>query len=451
MEPMHKNVYDRFETLARDVLGKLHEMQKAGRVGRRDVPHIKIQRPGGLSLPSEYVPDWYSPMWGVLYELEETPEFREFKVAVELDAELGSRMNTMIGTKSQRRRMEPRDFLQILVHRLVHKNPDTLDIDDEQLVDLWNTTVRSLLARTVTVRYWSILENVEIPIGPREILESVYLRGLSDEEVEQLWDNNLLVQEYYPFYGHYHSSILEVQTVIETEAEEDVVVGDHKIESTSALSSSQRAHTSFETILTTLRLLKSEPIIMTPIFEVRKDVFGGTGAYGTRIPMLKPFGGPCKLIDDDLDELGDLLRVVNHPASRQSRSVTVCLRRIGFANTRMSDEDKLLDIMMALEALVLTGSGSPEDRGELVFRLAIRLARFLGENADEMRGIYDLVRAAYKLRSKVIHGGQLESGDEEVITKVEELTKSATRKYLQTLSDGDNVDWTALLFCEDSS
>ena len=449
MDPLHANVYSLFEVLARGVLGELKGLQSAGRVGEKEVPHIKIQRPGGLSFPSEHVPDWYLPMWGVLRELEETPEFREFNGALEQDSELGKRMNTMIGTKSQRRRMEPRDFFQILVHRLVYKNPDTLDVDDEQLVTLWNTTVRSLLATKVSVRFWSILENVEIPIGHREILESVYLHGLSDEEVEQLWDNNNLVQEYYPFYGHFHTSILNVQTVIKTEVEEDVVVGDHKVESTSALSNFRRVQISFETILTTLRLFKAEPIVMTPIFEVRKDVFGGTGAYGTRTPLLKPYGSPCKLNDGDLEELDRLLHVVNPAVSRLSRSLAVCLRRIGFANTRMSVEDRLLDIMMALEALVLTDSGKPEDRGELSFRLALRLARFLGKDAGDMQRIFSLAKKAYGLRSKVIHGGQLESGEVGVVKEIEDLTKAATRKYLHTLASNEKVDWTALLFCED--
>lgn len=451
MDPIYPNVYGLFETLARDALGILCKMQEAGRVGVRKVPHLKIQRPGSLTWPSDYIPDWYLPMYGVLSDLRETPGFREFKLAAEQDAHLGARMNTLIGTKSQLRRMEPWDFLQILVHRLVDESPETLNITDDQRVGVWNATVRSVLAKKATLRFWSILENVEIPVGQREILPSVSLLGLSDDDIQHLWDNDLVVQNYYPIYGHYFSSILNVQTLLETVVEEDVIVGDYEIEPKTALSSLQNAQSAFESVLTTLRLLKPEPIVMTPIVAVRNDLFGGTAAYGTRMPMLKPFGGPCKLNDDELDELCKLLQVINHPVSRQSRSVTICLRRIGYANTRMSGEDRLLDIMMALEALVLADSGKPENRQELSFRLAIRLARFLGGNGDEMLLTYNLVRAAYKLRSKVIHGDQLEPVDAEVIGKIEDLTKSATRKYLQTLSDGEKVDWTALMFNDCSS
>jgi hypothetical protein len=67
---------------------------------------------------------------------------------------------------------------------------------------------------------------------------------------------------------------------------------------------------------------------------------------------------------------------------------------------RLSSEDKLIDLVISLEALF-----SPSREGELRFRIAQRGALLLGADAAERRRIFALLRRAYDARSALVHGG----------------------------------------------
>jgi hypothetical protein len=79
-------------------------------------------------------------------------------------------------------------------------------------------------------------------------------------------------------------------------------------------------------------------------------------------------------------------------------------RRLGYANERVRDEDHLLDMMIAAEALYLGGG----TEGELKFRLSTHAAVWAEPtklNATRHE-IYDFVRVAYDARSRIAHGNQ---------------------------------------------
>jgi hypothetical protein len=78
------------------------------------------------------------------------------------------------------------------------------------------------------------------------------------------------------------------------------------------------------------------------------------------------------------------------------------LRRLSYQAHRRRIEDEMVDIMVAAEALYLSGS----ETQQLGFRLALR-ASALG-NPDELgmtrREVFDLMKVAYIIRSKIVHG-----------------------------------------------
>ncbi len=86
----------------------------------------------------------------------------------------------------------------------------------------------------------------------------------------------------------------------------------------------------------------------------------------------------------------------------QSTNLILAARRLGYANERFRVEDRLLDAMIAAEALYLGGA----DNGELSYRLSLRSA--LWANPAEL-GISRLeisvfMKKAYTARSKIAHG-----------------------------------------------
>lgn len=87
------------------------------------------------------------------------------------------------------------------------------------------------------------------------------------------------------------------------------------------------------------------------------------------------------------------------------RLPAICSRRFNAASDRRGHEDALVDLTVAAEALFLSDQQS--DRGELGFRLQLRAARMLRQTGRDQAEVSAIFKAAYGLRSKVVHGGQI--------------------------------------------
>ncbi len=441
---------ERIRRLAQDLvkrgLGTAISKLKSGQVASREISQLNITGPGRMELLSNDLPDWSLASFHILTELEKTQDFEDFKSLVEQDKQFAPKMNTLIGTNRSRRRMTCSELLRIYFHRVLTHAPSTLVVPDSQLNEIWNNTVLLLLADKVKVKFWCFLERVQSPNETKELLPNVFLKGLSYAELEKLWFNNSLIQSYFPFYGYSTSTIFDAQTIIETKVEEEVVIGEQDSGIEQALKSFQVIHECFESIVTSIRLIKPEPVILSPIMIEVNDFWGSSSAHGFRQVLNRPHEKPCELQSKNIDEVIEILKILNAPNSQQNRRLNICIRRLGFANTRISYEDRLLDTTMALESLVLEDSGDPKERGELSFRMSLRIAKFTESKPAIQREVFEFVRSAYKLRSKVIHGDELKLEDETIVKELESLAKKVTRKYLHDLATGNAIDWNSLLF-----
>lgn len=116
------------------------------------------------------------------------------------------------------------------------------------------------------------------------------------------------------------------------------------------------------------------------------------------------YDGSCvfdiEAADADLSSLDFL--VMNWLSSDQPlrQVVDLALRRLN--SSKMSGEVSaaFIDLAIALEALVLESG----DRDNITSKLATRLARYLGSDLTERRGIYKRVKQFYETRSKYVHG-----------------------------------------------
>jgi hypothetical protein len=102
--------------------------------------------------------------------------------------------------------------------------------------------------------------------------------------------------------------------------------------------------------------------------------------------------------------------------------------------------DSLLDSVVALEFLLLKGT-----KDELAYRLSIRAAFLLGSSADERKEIYQSVKKAYNLLSKVIHGegcgGKL---THDLMLQIRDYTRRALKIFLKDPLLRDKLDDTVL-------
>lgn len=145
----------------------------------------------------------------------------------------------------------------------------------------------------------------------------------------------------------------------------------------------------------------------------------------------------------------------------QRRSLPpICQRRFNAAIDRVSLDDAIIDYLIAAEALYLKDAGSPDNRGELGYRLALRAGTFLEKAPDERLALLRFMKQAYDARSRISHGGTSPSSvkvpgrEAEVSLRefVEEINlvlrrslRKAIRLYVTNPSFGDTNYWDSLL------
>ena len=131
--------------------------------------------------------------------------------------------------------------------------------------------------------------------------------------------------------------------------------------------------------------------------------------------------------------------------------LTIALRRFRYATQRVRDDDRIVDLMIAAEALFIPRG---RDTDELRFRTALNAAYFLGGSAADRRRIFEVVRAGYDLRSSVAHGepaspvraNGLLLTVPELLETLEPLLRKALQKRLRNA--GESIDWDLLTLGE---
>lgn len=96
-----------------------------------------------------------------------------------------------------------------------------------------------------------------------------------------------------------------------------------------------------------------------------------------------------------------------------------------------------IDLMIAFEALYLAGEQ------ELAYKLATRAAYLLGNTQERRRFIYRVLRNAYILRSKLVHGGDIPKEVEiekdlslkthDFVFEVEDILRKSIKKFVDLL------------------
>lgn len=117
----------------------------------------------------------------------------------------------------------------------------------------------------------------------------------------------------------------------------------------------------------------------------------------------------------------------------------LALRRFSGAYERPSDEDRLIDYWVALEALFL-----PDATQELSYRVALRVARYVGETPRERKQLLRETRDSYTARSKVLHG-RVVPDLSEITGRTEDVLRRALRFWLDPGKPHDVVSLDSAL------
>jgi len=149
----------------------------------------------------------------------------------------------------------------------------------------------------------------------------------------------------------------------------------------------------------------------------------------------------------DLDRLRTLFATAKQLRDSGPSHLLVALRRFYTAQFRSDRQDKLIDLVIAAEAMFLNDAD-----GELSFRLATRAAIFLRDNKPSRTDVFQKCRKAYKTRNAIVHGSRIDAAAVfESARDMEELMREAISKALMLVSTGQEAavtKWDNLAFLD---
>ncbi len=119
---------------------------------------------------------------------------------------------------------------------------------------------------------------------------------------------------------------------------------------------------------------------------------------------------------------------------KNRRYLGVAMRRLRYAIGRERLEDRLVDLVVAAEALFPGIVGKPSST-ELSYRLSMYVAGLLGGNQEERRLIFARMRQAYALRSSIVHGDAVDERTvAQLVQDVERFVREGLRKAIKLAS-----------------
>jgi hypothetical protein len=213
-------------------------------------------------------------------------------------------------------------------------------------------------------------------------------------------------------------------------------------------------------VVTALRLCGIESVYVPGVLhKASKWSFGQNRPFPGQFQPETRFSMTVDL--DWLHRFAEFWRSLQTEGVQKRQFLVTAIRRFGFAHERYRTEDKIIDLLVAAEALLLSDGSYT---GEVKYRLTQRIAIFLATTRDDRKTIFSRMRVAYDLRSTVAHGGRYKKqlpkkGDgtvpttDEFVWQIQEYVRIAVIKSVQlanqTSGSGSLLNWDDL--CLDGS
>lgn len=264
------------------------------------------------------------------------------------------------------------------------------------------------------------LENFSADFDEVKITDTLKIIKVSKDELQEIWARG----KFNPFVNRDKRAY---QYVIEMTWEAKKVIGSGNQKPVESMVKNEIGD-----VLTTLRIFKAgitgfnfietKPIKPSILIAGIESV----GGLATQ-PYL---GGKYTLQSGEGKSLVELFRLLRDAKTHTIPNyLLVAIKRFEYAYARLLPEDKLLDFMVAFEAIFLKGN----ERQELSYRLSLRAAYLLAENAGERKSIFDFMHKAYNARSEIVHGERAtgEGKIKNFVDKVEFYLRLSITKVLK--------------------
>jgi hypothetical protein len=257
------------------------------------------------------------------------------------------------------------------------------------------------------------LPGLTSPLFPFVVTDGIEIDNLTEDEVSACTDTGVLrpMFEGMPILGVAECVGARIAVTLRARAtpagsEPDLAAFLAETEAPHHFGDRSRFHLGemMEDLLLVLRLARSDFIGSNGIVLTTRTLLGHSRTWQTR--QTRHFVHTSYVIDEETAARVAGLWTTLARLAPSNKPPRIVFRRFNAATDRMSLDDAVVDHLIAAEALFLQDAGSPDDRTELSFRLALRMALLLETVGRDRHSTFRFVKAAYKLRSRIAHGGE---------------------------------------------
>jgi hypothetical protein len=200
-------------------------------------------------------------------------------------------------------------------------------------------------------------------------------------------------------------------------------------------------NTEFDHIVTSLRLWKKGDVgYDTTYYLLKWNSRGGAIDGSTSIFFGDP---PVVLKLAEVEEFKNFYKIIRDARNSDYKFLNMAINRFNYAYERKRQEDKLIDYMVAFEALFM------KETQELRHRLSVRIAKFLKGKYDERKELSSKFKKIYDIRSKIVHGNTINPKNlekleveslNELISEVEEQLRVSIKKIINLIDQDVNYN-----------
>lgn len=264
------------------------------------------------------------------------------------------------------------------------------------------------------------LDNFDCDTYEIDLGEGLRIRRMASNELEQILDR---VKQPYPIARLKYAAELTHQT--------QKILGEGLRARNPELEVDEREE--FDKLVTALRLFKTGAVgfnivFITPLIRIPL----GESASGNLDNYRLFVGRRYHLNESEVSKFKNFWNNFSKMDLSKPSSLAVAIRRFGYAYERWKLDDKIVDYMVAFEALF---SKEHEGSESIGYKLSVRAARFLAKDYSQRRRIMKEMRDFYKLRSTIIHGEALKPKDDlgNTVDIVENYLKRTIKLFIEQL------------------
>jgi hypothetical protein len=395
-----------------------------------------------------------TPVWqhGDLEAVRQLPSWHAVERALQDDERLRAHLDQLVGTAEGGRRFDVET-----AGRLVLPLPDEvseLDVAFARRYDNLDGFLASEEIQSVVVWPLPGMTSDQFPI---QLQQDIELDVLSDDELAAVLNAEVLR----PFFSDIPfdptEDISERACLRYGYRLPKVIGGDVTSQKTLA-AHQDRLNTIQENMEQVLALSFADPVAISGQASMHTDwLLLSGGVKFQQVPLTNAQRFRRVNLDTQAAmEVVDTWQRLRQPGLLQrQKALALALRRFSYQAYRQRAEDELVDILVAAEALYLSDLGP----SELGFRFALRASAFsdVAKLGMTRREVFDMMKAAYNVRSKIVHGDEPKPKDMKVkdmpkllpefVQASEEVVRQGLKKALAEAASSKGKwppDWDGL-------